>query len=345
MRRRFLRIAIVAVAASLTLVSCAPGSRPERRAAADQPVSVQTTAARTLSIGRPAWVSVSVATLWRTPDSPRRVDAPALGNPARIGQWLAHLTTSQRRGLSGRADTQALLGDRLRVVGLRNHWAEVVTPSQPSPLDNRGYPGWVPRRQLTPTRPPTSKLRATVVTRTAWLLKDQAKPNRLFQVSFGTRLPVTAVRPAFVRVVSPEGITRRLARSTVVVHAAGEPALRASRASLVRTAKTFLGLPYLWAGASGFGLDCSGLTWLVYRVHGITIPRDASPQSQQGRAVAHLRHADLMFYAAGGVVHHVSMYVGNGLMIHAPGTGHDVVVAPTSTLNSEYAGARRYYLP
>jgi cell wall-associated NlpC family hydrolase len=61
--------------------------------------------------------------------------------------------------------------------------------------------------------------------------------------------------------------------------------------------------------------------------------------------VAHLRHADLMFYAAGGVVHHVSMYVGNGLMIHAPGTGHDVVVAPTSTLNSEYAGARRYYLP
>lgn len=301
--------------------------------------------APTLSIGRPAWVSVSVATLWRSPRSPRPVDAPALANPARIGQWLADMTLTQRRGLAGRADTQALFGDQVSVVRLRRHWAKVVVPSQPSPLDDRGYPGWVPRRQLTANHPVAAERQATVVTRTAWLRRDQGKPTRLFRVSFGTRLPVVGLTPRSVRVVSPVGVVRRLARSSVVIHTTGEPARQPSGTSLVRTAKTFLGLPYLWAGASGFGLDCSGLTWLVYRVHGVTIPRDASPQSRRGKAVAHLRRGDLMFYATDGLVHHVTMYVGDGKMIHSPGTGQIVKVAPVWTLSSEYVGARRYYLP
>lgn len=349
MSRTVVRIGIVAVVGSavgvLTLGGCASESAPDRSTTTHQGATTPTAAHPTLARGRPAWVSVSVATLWRTPGSPRPVDAPALANPARIGQWLAAMTLAQRRQLSGRADTQALLGDRVRVVRLRKHWAKVVVPSQPSPLDDRGYPGWVPRRQLTAHHPAPAKNLATVVARTAWLRSDQATPVRLFRVSFGTRLPVIGLTSRFVRVVSPAGVVRRLARSAVVVHAAGEPARRPSRKSLVRTARTFLGLPYLWAGASGFGLDCSGLTWLVDRVHGITIPRDAAPQSQHGKPVAGLRRGDLMFYAAHGVVHHVSMYVGGGEMLHAPGTGQNVTIVPTSTLSREYVGARRYYLP
>src|SRR6476661_4605588 len=52
-------------------------------------------AAPSLQVGGSAWVSVSVATLWRTPDSTRAVDAPALANPARIQQWLSDMTRSQ----------------------------------------------------------------------------------------------------------------------------------------------------------------------------------------------------------------------------------------------------------
>ena len=74
----------------------------------------------------------------------------------------------------------------------------------------------------------------------------------------------------------------------------------------MRAAKGFVGLPYLWAGLSGFGLDCSGLTWLTYRVHGIQTPRDALPQSQGGTPVRRARRGDLMFYATDGLVHHVS---------------------------------------
>ena len=303
-----------------------------------------TTAAPRLRVGRNAWVAVSVTTLWRTPDSPREVDAPALTRPVHIEQWLRQMTLTQRRALNGRADTQALLGDRVRVVRLRPGWARVVVPSQPSQLDRRGYPGWVPRRQLTAMEPTASRRVATVVRRTAWLSADRADGPKLLRISFGTRLPVLGRAARAVRVVTPTGEVRRMATGAVVVHDAGAPAIPPTRASLVSTATSFVGLPYLWSGLSGFGLDCSGLTWLDYRVHGIRIPRDALPQSQHGTAVRSPRPGDLMFYARAGRVHHVSMYVGDGLMVHAPGTGQSVKVVAVSTpaYRREYAGARRY---
>jgi cell wall-associated NlpC family hydrolase len=300
-----------------------------------------------LQVGGSAWVSVSVATLWRSPDAPRAVDAPALANPARIQDWLNDLTLSQRRALNGHADTQALLGDQVRVVRLRPRWAMVVVPSQPSQLDPRGYPGWVPRRQLTARPPVSSAQQATVLTRTAWLRTDAPDPARVFRISFGPRRPVVGEDGRWVRVVTPDGRVRRVASSAAVLHRPGEPALQPSTSSLMSTATSFVGLPYLWAGLSGFGLDCSGLTWLDYRVHGITIPRDALPQSQHGTPVAHPGPGDLMFYATAGHVHHVSMYLGNGRMVHAPHTGARVQVVATSlpAYSSEYVGARRYYSP
>ena len=79
-------------------------------------------------------------------------------------------------------------------------------------------------------------------------------------------------------------------------------------------------------------------------VHGIQTPRDALPQSQGGTPVRGARRGDLMFYATDGLVHHVSMYIGDGKMVHSPGTGQTVEVVATSTpaYHREYSGARRY---
>jgi hypothetical protein len=74
------------------------------------------------------------------------------------------MTLAQRLGLNGRADTQALMGERVTVIRLREGWAEVVVRDQPTPKDPRGYPGWVPTRRLT-ARPRVSTSSAVTVTR------------------------------------------------------------------------------------------------------------------------------------------------------------------------------------
>jgi len=296
------------------------------------------------TVGGNAWVAVSVARLWQSPTAPWPVDAPALRRPVRFRAWLQDLTLDQRRALYVRSDTEALFGDRVVIVGLRPHWAEIVVPSQPTPKHRRGYPGWVPRRQLTVRAPTRTSQVATVTARTAWLRTDDADSTRTDEISFGTTLHVLGEVGHYLRVLTPMGAVRRLSDSIVVVHAPGEPAIAPTRRSLARTARSFLGLQYLWGGLSGFGVDCSGLTWLDYRAHGIRIPRDALPQSQHGRRAASPAVGDLLFYASDGLVHHVSLYLGRGRMIHAPGTGDPVQVTAFSEqpLRSEYAGARRY---
>ena len=99
-------------------------------------------------------------------------------------------------------------------------------------------------------------------------------------------------------------------------------------------------------GTSGFGFDCSGFTHLVYAMHGVTIPRDADAQAVAGTPVARadLQPGDLVFFASKGVVHHVGIYVGGNMMLHAPQTGGvvSVVSLAAQPYASEYAGARRY---
>jgi cell wall-associated NlpC family hydrolase len=175
----------------------------------------------------------------------------------------------------------------------------------------------------------------------------------LLELSFGTRLPVleTSADRAWATVATPGGGRGVLAASDVTVGSSGAaaPGVTTSGADLVRTAQAFAGLPYLWAGTSAYGFDCSGFTMLVYAAHGITIPRDADDQAATGTPVdaAHLQPGDLLFYATDGgrgSIHHVSMYVGNGLMIQSPATGKTVetVAVATPAYASEFWGARRY---
>jgi cell wall-associated NlpC family hydrolase len=255
------------------------------------------------------------------------------------------MTLTDRLRLNGRADTQALMGDRVIVIARSGSWVKVVVPEQPTPLDARGYPGWVPTAQLTALRPVATTLVATVVARTTYLRTDNVALTRVTEISFGTRLPRVGVTGAWVRVATPTGRVLRLAASAVSVRAPKVAALPSTGTDVVRTAKMFTGLPYLWAGRSGFGFDCSGLTSLDLRAHGVIIPRDADAQARKGKAVPRsaLRPGDLLFYATRGHVHHVSIYAGGGRMVQAPRTGSSVqtITLSTPAYAREYAGGRR----
>ncbi len=97
------------------------------------------------------------------------------------------------------------------------------------------------------------------------------------------------------------------------------------REELVRTARSFLGVPYLWGGASAeTGFDCSGLTMTVYQLNGFDIPRTSGEQFASGTPVdrASLEKGDLIFFAkTGTAVSHVGVYAGDGQFIHSPGKG------------------------
>jgi len=116
----------------------------------------------------------------------------------------------------------------------------------------------------------------------------------------------------------------------------------------VDLAAQFLGVPYVWGGTSPSGFDCSGLMQYVYNQLGYKINRVAEDQMKNGIAISreNLAPGDLVgFYSSpgSGYISHIGMYVGNGIMIHAPHTG-DVVKYTSidgSYYSSRFAGGRR----
>jgi cell wall-associated NlpC family hydrolase len=290
------------------------------------PIAVTSSAAAGTGVTS-VWVKVSVATLWTSPSAPRSIDAPALAAPVHIHRWLRAMSTADRRDLAGRVETQALYGERLRVVATRGTWLHVLAVGQPTRRNPHGYPGWVPARQTTTTAPESTSTVATVMRLTTWL-RDLTGDKRL-EISFGTRLPVLHADQDTVTVASPTHRSLTVARSSVAVRAAARPARRLTRSSVIETARRFLGVAYLWGGRSGFGVDCSGFTELVYGVHGRVIPRDADDQAAAGAAVqvSAASAADLLFFDEGGTIGHVGFALDSGRMLHAPHTGTVVQVA------------------
>jgi cell wall-associated NlpC family hydrolase len=113
----------------------------------------------------------------------------------------------------------------------------------------------------------------------------------------------------------------------------------------VRTAIKFalaqIGKPYVYGSAGPSSYDCSGLTMASYQAAGISLPHSAAAQYNYGHHVPYsdLQPGDLMFFYQ--PIGHVTMYIGNGLMISAPQTGEDVKVIPANSEDSDYTGATR----
>ena len=92
-------------------------------------------------------------------------------------------------------------------------------------------------------------------------------------------------------------------------------------AGIVGYAQAFHGVPYVWGGSTPAGFDCSGFTSYVYGAFGISLPHSSGAQAGYGVPVsaAEARPGDLICMPG-----HVGIYVGNGMMVHAPAPGQSV---------------------
>ncbi len=127
----------------------------------------------------------------------------------------------------------------------------------------------------------------------------------------------------------------------------GSTTASASGAKIVETAKKYLGVPYIWGGASPSGFDCSGFVYYVTRSLGYNTSRTLTAMYSQGTPVekSDLQPGDIVFfkntYKSG--ISHVGIYAGNGQFIHSPHTGKVVSFADlySDYYTSHYYGACR----
>jgi cell wall-associated NlpC family hydrolase len=110
---------------------------------------------------------------------------------------------------------------------------------------------------------------------------------------------------------------------------------------VVGIAMQYLGIPYVYGGASPAGFDCSGFIMYVFAQVGISLPHNAAAQYGYGMPVSRdqLQPGDLVFFNGLG---HAGIYVGGGSFIHSPHTGDVVKISSISGwYSSTWVGAKR----
>lgn len=116
--------------------------------------------------------------------------------------------------------------------------------------------------------------------------------------------------------------------------------------SVLSKAAQYLHTPYVWGGTSPRGFDCSGFVQYVFRQYGYSLPRTAADQASVGKKVSKndLKPGDLVYFASGGSIDHIGIYVGSGKFIHAssPRSGGVIYTSLSeSYYAARYAGATR----
>ena len=196
--------------------------------------------------------------------------------------------------------TQFLFGDYVKVLEFGKPWTRIYFPAD-------DYEGWMDFKQLTPISQKQFdkgvQEEHSVVTN--GLLKVNGPLGDQF-IIFGSNLPY-------------------LSDSSFELgdyHYTIEEPFQPFNDTFSETALRYKNTPYLWGGKGILGIDCSGFTQMVAKIHGIKLPRDASQQCEVGEAIMYkARQAeDLMYFVnEKGMVHHVGILLNDKEIIHAAG--------------------------
>ncbi len=221
--------------------------------------------------------------------------------------------------------TQAMFGTPLRVTSSRNNYCRITLPE--------GYRGWILNthfEQVTESlfHKFTNARNRFFIKPGLFELKIQKRQVMPYQLFFGTEL-IVSQRKNQTAFLLPNGNWMPIAKINLKKND-GKPD---KAGAIIRTAGRFLGVPYLWGGITPFGYDCSGLVQMVYRYHGIELPRDSSAQMKVGKKIArdNILIGDLLYFKG-----HVAVSLGGDEILHASNTRGMTLIESLSESSTNY---------
>jgi hypothetical protein len=194
--------------------------------------------------------------------------------------------------------SQVLYGERFKVLEQRKKWSKIR-------LEFDNYEGWIDNKQYVEILEETYKsLNTKSLIVSSDLIEHVINENNQFNV-----IPLGSTL---------NGLTLLNHRYEGEILEGIQP-----KTNLINTAFMYLNSPYLWGGKTPFGIDCSGLTQMVYKLNGYKIFRDASQQATQGEALSFIEESepgDLAFFDNNeGNIIHVGIIMKDNYIIHAHG--------------------------
>ena len=209
--------------------------------------------------------------------------------------------------------SQLLYGDCFKIIGIKKKWLNITTVED-------DYSGWIDRKQA-------QKI-------TLELLQELDKKS-----SYSTSL-VDYLETAH-NSLTPIVLGSNISCVKLLNHTFKGNITKGEKEkiNLLKTASLYLNTPYLWGGKTPIGIDCSGLTQMIYRINGYKIPRDASQQANLGETLSFIDESepgDLAFFDdEEGKINHVGILLENHFILHAHGQVRINRIDQTGIYNSQ----------
>lgn len=231
---------------------------------------------------------------------------------------ICHLSTVPVRSIpddTGEMVSQILYGEHFKVLEQRKKWSKIRIA-----FDR--YEGWVSNQQFLPISEESYTeidLSESPCISSELISYVETGPNMLLPILLGS----TIVHHPVLNHQFEGPFTKGLQ----------------DKKQLVLTALHYLNAPYLWGGKTVFGIDCSGLTQMVYKINGYGLLRDCRQQSAQGEALSFIEESepgDLAFFDnSEGIINHVGIIMENNYIIHSHGKVRIDRIDHTGIFNTE----------